>query len=299
MVPPIVHEIECRSALNPVRNMPFRWSLNPYKGCAHGCGYCYARAYHRYLDLSPSTFETQLFVKTNIARVLRAELAQGVGGGEPIAIGTGTDPYQPLEGQYRLTRRCLEALLEFQNPCSITTKGTLISRDLDLLVELDRQVDLTVHLSLITLDRELARELEPGAPAPSSRLKTIERLSDAGLSVAVFLAPVLPGLTDSPERLKAVVCAAAEHGAREVWSGALRLGPGVKEHFLSVVQEHFPQLVDGYQRMYGSGANAPTGYQVRLESQVAALRRQHDLPGMVHRMREAGIPRRGQLALPI
>ena len=299
MVPPVVHEIECRSALNQVRNMPFRWSLNPYKGCSHGCGYCYARVYHRYLELPLASFESQLFVKTNVARVLRRELAQSVNAGEPIAVGTGTDPYQPLEGQYRVTRRCLEALLEFQNDCSITTKGTLITRDLDLLQELDRQVNLTVHVSLITLDRELARMIEPGAPTPYSRWHAIERLSAAGISVSVFLAPVLPGLTDAPEQLAALIGAAAGAGAREVWSGALRLGPGVKEHFYGLLEQHYPHLTDGYVRMYGSGMNAPTGVQVRLESQVAGLRREHDLDGGEPTRREPSEPRRGQLALPL
>ncbi|MEA2639585.1 MAG: hypothetical protein QOF51_979 [Chloroflexota bacterium] len=301
MIPPIIHEIQARSALNAVSGMPFKWSLNPYKGCAHGCAYCYARAYHSYLDLAPSSFESQLFVKLNVAELLRAELRRSSWTGESVAIGTGTDPYQPLEGQYRLTRRCLEAMLEAENPGSITTKGTLVTRDVDLLAELARVTDFGVNVSLISLDRDLLHTLEPGAPSPAQRLRAVERLSAAGVPVSVFLSPVLPGLTDVAEELAAVVHAAAEHGARAVWGSTLRLGPGVKEHFLEVVAREFPGLADGYQRFYGAGMNAPAGYQIKIESRVRAARSTAGLDSAHAEPRELVSPvaRRGQLALPI
>lgn len=298
MIPPIIHEIEARSVLNPVQGMPFKWSLNPYKGCAHACGYCYARAYHSFLNLPPSSFETQLFVKTNAAQVLRAELRRSSWQGESVAIGTATDPYQPIEGQYRVTRGCLEVMAEHANPGSITTKGTLITRDVDLLVELADRTQFTVNMSLISTDRELLRQIEPGAPAPASRLRAIEKLSAAGVPVSLSLAPVLPGITDQPSQIEEVVRAAAEHGARDVWAGALRLAPGVREHFMTILDEHFPELAQDYRRLFALGSYTPTGYQLRVGGRVEAARRAQ---GMEPAVREPALraDRQRQLALPI
>jgi DNA repair photolyase len=298
VVPPIVHEIEARSALNPVQGMPFKWSLNPYKGCAHACGYCYARAYHSFLDLPPSAFETQLFVKTNLAQVLRGELRRSSWLGEHVAVGTATDPYQPLEGQYRVTRRCLEEMAEVDNPGSVTTKGTLVTRDIDVLSDLARRTDFGVHVSLISLDRDLIRKLEPGAPSPTARLRAIERLSAAGIPVSISLAPVLPGITDDPAVMAEVVHTAAQHGARDVWSGALRLAPGVKEHFMEILEREFPRLSAAYDRFYAGSPHLPTGYQIRIESQVGAARRAEGMSEIPVR-RDAERTSRAQLALPI
>ena len=299
MIPPIVHEIQASSAVNAVQGMPFKWSLNPYKGCAHACTYCYARAYHSYLNLPPSTFESRLFVKTNVAEVLRAELRRGSWKGEAIAVGTATDPYQGLEGQYRLTRRCLEVMAEVDNPGSVTTKGTLVTRDIDVLADLGRHTDFRVNISLISLDRDLLHRLEPGAPSPAARLRAIERLSAADIPVSVFLAPVLPGITDRPDDIAEVVRAAAEHGARDVWTGALRLAPGVKEYFLDFMAREFPSLVGGYQRLYAGGTYAPTGYQLRVENQVSAMRRTVGLREIAPDPERPRTSRRHQLALPI
>ncbi|MSQ23257.1 MAG: radical SAM protein [Chloroflexi bacterium] len=297
MVPPVVHEIQARTALNAVQGMPFKWSLNPYKGCRHACTYCYARAYHAYLDLPASAFETQLFVKTNLAEVLREELRRPGWHGEPITIGTATDPYQPLEAQYRITRQCLEVLADAENPGSVTTKGTLIRRDIDVLTDLTRFAGFTVNMSLISLDRDLLQKLEPGAPSPTSRLQTIGKLAAAGISVSVFLAPVLPGLTDDVESLTDLVRAAAEHGASDVWTGALRLPPGVKEYFMQAVAEAFPELPPSYEQLYAARPTLNTGYQLRIEGQVSGLR---EKAGMSHALIEAPQPtRRRQLALPI
>jgi DNA repair photolyase len=300
MVPPIIHEVTARSAINAVQGMPFKWSLNPYKGCVHACSYCYARAYHTFLGLSPSSFESQIFAKINLHEVLRAELRRPTWRGEHIAVGTATDPYQPIEGQYRLTRRCLEAMAEVDNPGSVTTKGTLVTRDIDVMTDLASRADFSVNVSLISLDRELLRKLEPGTPAPSSRLRAIERLTAAGIRVAVSLAPIIPGLTDAPEDIEAVVKAAAEHGASDVWAGALRLAPGVKEHFVETIARHFPNLPPTYRRLYGAGAYTPTAYQLRVESLISARRRAEGMrtpsPEPTPEHRPAS---RGQLALPI
>jgi DNA repair photolyase len=280
--------------------MPFKWSLNPYKGCGHACAYCYARAYHTYLDLPPSAFETQLFVKMNVAAVLRRELRRPNWRGDAIAIGTGTDPYQPIEGQYRLTRRCLQEMAEVENPGSITTKGTLVVRDSDVIGALASRTDFSVHISLISLDAELLHRLEPGAPPPKSRLRAIERLSACGIPVSVFLAPVLPGLTDDPDHISAVVQAAAEHGAREAWTSTLRLGPGVKEHFMDRLGAEFPALVPSYTRLYGAGIGAPIGYQLHIQSALDAARRaQHMDQAPPDEAAPPHPARAGQLALPI
>jgi DNA repair photolyase len=295
MIPPVIHELEARSALNAVQGMPFKWSLNPYKGCGHGCGYCYARAYHSFLDLPPSSFETQLFAKLNIADVLRTELRKPSWEWEYVAVGTATDPYQPIEGQYRLTRQCLEALAEAENPGSVTTKGTLVTRDIDILSDLARRTDFGVNISLISLDHDLLRKLEPGVPSPANRLRAIERLSQAGVPVSLSLSPVLPGITDQAESLAEVVHAAAEHGATDVWAGSLRLAPGVKEHFMEIVGREFPHLEAGYRRLYGEGAHAPTPYQLQIEGRVSAARRAEGL--VAPASRGAPTSRRRQLAL--
>jgi DNA repair photolyase len=263
-------EITCRSALNRVVGMPFRWSLNPYRGCAHACQYCYARATHGYLNLGVGRdFEQIIYVKTNVAEALRRDLASQGWRHESVAIGTATDPYQPAEGTFRLTRQCLTVLAEQANPCSITTKGTLVVRDLDVLSDLARATDLSVHVSLITLDLDLWKRIEPSAPIPKSRLRAIERLSAVGIQTSVFLMPVLPGLTDGPEQLASVIRAAADHGATRVISGPLRLAPGVKEWFFGFLQEQFPRLAASYERGYGPRTEVPGWYRVKLEDRIA------------------------------
>jgi DNA repair photolyase len=262
-----------KSALNRVKGMPFDWSLNPYRGCLHNCAYCYARVTHNYFDLDPGAdFARVIFVKNNLSEMLRQELRRPSWRRDPIAIGTATDPYQPAEGTFRITRRCLEVLAEAANPCSITTKGTLLVRDLDVMQELARVADFNLHLSLITLDRDLWQRLEPGAPPPASRLRALERLRAAGVPASVFLMPIVPGITDRPDQLAAVIRAAADHGASEVHPAMLRLAPGVKEWFYAFLEAHFPHLLANYQRGYGPGSNVPTAYAQRLERRVAAAK---------------------------
>lgn len=263
----------CRSALNRVEGMPFRWSLNPYRGCTHGCQYCYARVTHAYFDLDVGRdFEEIIFVKQNLAEILRDEVRRPTWHHETIAIGTATDPYQPAEGTFRITRRCLEVLADEANPCSVTTKGTLIARDVDVMQDLARETTFAIHISLITLDHDLWQRVEPGTPPPSSRLRALERLRAAGVPAGVFLMPILPGITDRPELLEPVVRAAAEHGATSVSAGVLRLVPGVKEWFLSFLRRDFPHLAASYERGYARGRSAPPAYRERVVERVEAIK---------------------------
>lgn len=267
--------VTCKSALNRVEGMPFRWSLNPFRGCEHDCQYCYARVTHRFLELgSGAQFSEVILVKQNVASVLAAEVRRASWRHESIAIGTATDPYQAAEGTYRITRGCLEVLADVANPCSVTTKGTLVVRDVDIMRQLARDTSFSVNLSLITLDRDLWRRIEPGAPPPASRLRALERLRASDIPVNVFLAPILPGLTDKPEHLAAVLRAAADHGATAVWPSTLRLAPGVKEWFVGFLRRDFPKLAACYERGYSRGANAPANYRERINQRIEVAKRE-------------------------
>ncbi len=268
-------ELPCRTALNRVSGMPFRWSLNPYRGCTHSCHYCYARATHPYLGLNAGEdFDTKIVVKTNMPEVLRQELGRRAWTRERVAIGTATDTYQPCEGRYRLTRRCLEALRDYDTPVSIVTKSTLILRDRELLVELAQGPGATVYFTITTLDPDLWRLIEPGTPPPDKRLAVLRRLADAGIPCGIFLAPILPGITDSAESIDAVAAAAKDHGAASFGSAVLRLAPDVKEHYFSFVAETFPDLLARYERAY-AGTNIASDYQAAIERRLARVRRRH------------------------
>ena len=264
-------EIPCKSALNPVKGMPFRWSLNPFRGCVHACHYCYARASHPYLGFNADDeFETKIVVKTNMADVLRRELARPGWTGERVAIGTATDAYQPGEGRYEVTRRVLGVLHAFRNPISITTKSTLVLRDRELLADLARVALVRVSFTITTLDPVLWRLIEPGTPPPASRLRVLAQLADVGIPCGVNLAPVLPGLTDSAEAIESVVSAARDHGATSFWTSPLRLAPLVKEHYFGFIERSFPDLLPRYRRAYPQ-ADAPREYRDRLEARVRAI----------------------------
>jgi DNA repair photolyase len=268
-------ETPCASALNRVRGMPFRWSLNPYRGCVHGCHYCYARATHPYLGLNADDdFETKIVVKTNMPEVLRQELGKRSWQRERVAIGTATDAYQPCEGRYHITRRILEALRDHETPASIVTKSTLILRDLDLLAVLAQGPGARVHFTITTLDRALSRLLEPGTPPPAQRLAVLRRLAAAGVTCGVALAPVLPGLTDAEPAIAAVADAARANGATAFWAGPLRLAPSVKEHYLGFLAETFPELVPRYERAY-AGPNAPAAYRAMLDERIARVQQRY------------------------
>ena len=266
-------EIRCKTALNRVQGMPFKWSLNPYQGCAHACHYCYARAYYAVAEHGngDADFETKILVKANFPDVLRRELARPSWRGEQVALGTATDPYQPAEGRFRLTRRVLEALLEHANPLGMVTKSPMVLRDLDLLTELARVAEVRVFFTVTTVDLGLWRVLEPGTANPYKRLQVMGRLVAAGVPAGVLLAPILPGITDSVQSIEAVASAAAEHGAVFFGATGLRLAPVVKEHYLGFVGECFPELLPRYERAY-SGSYAPREYRKALDARVDRIR---------------------------
>lgn len=269
-----VVEMQSKSLLNRVHGsyLPFRWSVNPYRGCVHACVYCYARRYHEYLDMDPGAgFERQVFVKVNAVAVLRRELARPGWRRENVAIGTAVDAYQPVEGKYRLTRGILEAFADFHTPCNLMTKNTMVVRDVDVLRALAQGPGVKVGFSVTTLDPELARRIEPDTPPPHQRLKALERLAAAGIHAGVLLAPVLPGLNDDDASLRAVVRAAADHGARFLTSGVLRLQDGVRSVYGDFLRRDAPGLLPLYRRLY-PGSYAPRGYQDRIYARIAELK---------------------------
>jgi DNA repair photolyase len=240
-------EEPCRSALNRVKGMPFAWSLNPYMGCAHRCTFCYVRAFELRADRpSDDRYGTIIRVKTNIAEVLACELARPSWKGEGVVIGAATDPYQPVEGRYRLTRACLAALAAAANPLSLITRGPMIVRDVDLLAEAAARADVSVNFSIPTLDEEVWSRTEPGTAPPRQRLRALKTLVEAGIKAGVGMAPILPGLSDRPDQLEAVVRGAREAGATHVWANVLHLRPGTREHFLEALARDWPEELERY-----------------------------------------------------
>src|SRR5688572_29071282 len=242
-------EEPCRTALNRVKGMGFHWSLNPYMGCAHRCAFCYVRGFERRADRpSDERYGTNIRVKVNVVEVLRRELARRGWRRETVAIGAATDPYQPAEGRYRLTRGCVQALGAARTPIDLITRGPLIVRDVDVLADAARRAEVRVSVSIATLEASLSARLEPGVAPPRQRLRAIRVLTDAGIAAGVALAPVLPGLTDAPAELAAVLRAAREAGATHAWTNVLNLRAGTREHFLSVIEREWPEQLDRYRR---------------------------------------------------
>jgi DNA repair photolyase len=270
-------EEPCRSALNAVRGMPFKWSLNPYMGCVHRCTFCYVRAFERRADRpADERYGTSIRVKVNVADVLRRELARPTWAREGVVIGAATDPYQPAEGRYRLTRACLEALCDAATPFSIITRGPMIVRDLDVLQEAARRAEVHVTFSVPTLDREIWRKTEPSTAPPHQRLRALKTLVDGGLDVGVGMAPILPGLSDDPKLLADVVRAARAAGATGVWANLLNLRPGTREHFLEHLAQDWPELLPEYERLYAGGKAYLGTEQVRpVKERVAELARRY------------------------
>jgi DNA repair photolyase len=255
--------------------MPFRHTINVYRGCTHACVYCFARPTHAYLDLDPGDdFERRIVVKVNAVERLRAELHAPSWAGDWIAMGTNTDPYQPAEGRYRLTRGAIEALSAARNPFSILTKSTMVLRDLDLLVEAAKRTSVRVDLSIGTLDEHVWRTSEPGTPPPLQRIEAVRRLNEAGIECGVFVAPVLPGISDAPEQLEAVVNAGIAAGAVSISTVILHLRPGVRELFLPWLQRERPDLVDAYDALYASPSGyAPQEFRRAHAGRIASLTR--------------------------
>jgi DNA repair photolyase len=249
----------CRSALNRVRNMrAFNWSLNPYMGCAHRCTFCFVRAFERIADRpSDDRYGTSIRVKTNLVEVLTRELARKSWKRELVAVGTATDPYQPAEGRFRLTRGAISALGEARTPIGLITRGPMIVRDVDVLSEAARRADVGVTFSIPTLDHEVWRRTELGTAPPRQRLRAIRTLVDAGIKTSVGMAPILPGLTDRPELMADVVRAARDAGAVSIWANVLYLRPGTREHFLDHLARDWPDLVPMYEQLYRDRAYLP------------------------------------------
>src|SRR5690242_1789232 len=269
-------EIECKSALNPVKNMGFAWSLNPYTGCEHRCSFCYVRAFELRADRPfDDRYGRTVRVKVNVAAVLRGELGRKSWKKETVVIGAATDPYQPAEGRYRLTRQCLEALRDFSSPTAMITGGPMIVRDTDVLSQLARRANLHITFSIPTLDDDVWRKTEPGTAHPRQRLRAIEKLVGAGIDVGVGMAPILPGLSDRPEQLEAVIKAARAAGATGLWAGMLHLKDGTREHFMSVLGRHWPEMVPRYEKAYLDRAYLPQVFGEKTMQTVARLRSEH------------------------
>jgi DNA repair photolyase len=273
MVAAEYREEPCRSALNRVHGMPFAWSLNPYMGCAHRCTFCYVRAFERRADRpSGEAYGQSIRVKVNFVEQLRRELARKSWRGEGVAIGAATDPYQPAEGRFRLTRGAIEALSETANPFGIITRGPLIVRDVDLLVEASRRAAVTVTFSVPTLDAEIWRTTEPGTAPPRQRLRALRTLVDAGVRAGVGIAPILPGLSDRPDLLADVVKAARDAGAVSLWANVLYLRPGTREHFLEHLARDWPELLPRYERLYAGRAYLDKPATEPIQRRVRELR---------------------------
>ncbi len=268
------HEVAAKSALNRVPGgaMPFSWTVNPYRGCSHACRFCFARPTHAYLDLNVGEdFDRQIVVKTNVVEVLRRELARPSWTHETVALGTNTDPYQRAEGRYRLMPGIIGALADSGTPLSILTKGTLLRRDLGLLVEAGERVRVGVAVTVNLVDERLQHSLEPGAPATRGRLELVRAVRDAGLRCGVMVAPVLPWLTDSDEHLDRLLAELAKAGATSATLVILHLRPGTKEWFMQWLTREHPALVKRYDGLYGGGAYVPAGYRRAFEARVRPL----------------------------
>ncbi len=274
-------EVRARSIINRVpgaAQVPFSWTINPYRGCSHACRYCFARNTHTYLDLdSGRDFDSKIVVKVNAPELVRRELAHPKWAGEPIAMGTNTDPYQRAEGRYGLMRRIIEALRDRANPFSILTKGTLILRDLDLLTQAARLAPVSVAVSIGSIDEQVWRDIEPGAPSPLRRVDVVRRLSAAGLGCSVMMAPVLPGLSDGPQQLDETVAALAEAGATSITPLVLHLRPGAREWYHAWLSSHRPDLLPLYERLYRNGAYAPKSYQDDIAQRVREAQRRYGM----------------------
>ncbi len=265
-------EVRAKSILNRVpaaSQMPFRWTINPYRGCTHACLYCFARPTHTYLGFDAGRdFEREIVVKVNAPEVLRVELARQSWSGEHVALGTNTDPYQWAEGRYRLMPGIWEALRDAANPCSVLTKSPLLLRDLPLMKEIVERTEFSAALSVPTLDERAWRATEPHTPNPRARLEAVAELTRAGIPTGVLIAPLMPGINDAPEQIEPVLALAAEAGASYVTGLALHLRPGVREVFFEWLREERPELVGRYEQLYRRSAYAPPEERKRLTRMV-------------------------------
>ena len=262
------YEVHAKSVLNRVpaaSQMPFRWTVNPYRGCTHACVYCFARPTHEYLGFGAGRdFEREIVVKVNAPERLRAELGRKSWQGEHVALGTNTDPYQWVEKRYELMRGIWEAMRDARNPCSVLTKSPLLLRDLDLMRELSAVTGFSAALSIPTLDQKAWRATEPRTPNPRARLDAVAELARAGIKTGVLVAPLMPGINDSPTQVREVVRLATEAGAGYISGIALHMRPGVRQVFMEWLSEQHPELVPRYESLYRRGAYMPVAERRQL-----------------------------------
>jgi len=279
--------------------MPFRWTVNPYRGCEFGCVYCYARYTHEFLELrEPMDFERRIFVKRQAAEVLEHSLARTAIGRDSIALGTATDPYQPAERRFGVTRSLLKVFARVGGlRLSITTKSALIARDIDLLRAIADRSSLTVNFSLITLDRRLQRALEPRAPRPELRLNALRTLSRAGIECQVLMMPLIPGLTDHPASIRNVLMAAMEAGAHAAHWRSLFLKPAAAARFIPFVRERFPQLARQFDEFYARNVYAPADYDRKLGETFERIKRELGYASPPAAAQAAASATRNQLSL--
>jgi DNA repair photolyase len=264
------YEIRARSAINKVperSRMPFRYTINPYRGCAHACAYCFARPTHTYLDFNArEDFEREIVVKVNAPEVVRSELARPSWRGDHVALGTNTDPYQWVEGRYRLMEGIWEALRDYANPCSVLTKSPLLLRDIELMKQLIEETDFAANLSVPTLDEKAWRETEPHTPHPRKRLEAAGELTRAGIPTGVLIAPLMPGVNDAPEQVEEILELAGEAGARTIGGVGLHLRGEVRDIWFDWLRQYRPDLVPHYEELYARGAYLPRPEQERLSA---------------------------------
>jgi DNA repair photolyase len=271
-------EVRCKSALNRVKGKAYmQWSLNPYRGCTHGCHYCFARRYHSHLELDAGDqFASVIFVKTNFVEVLRRELDRPSWKKESIGFGTATDPYQPIEGTYKISRGVIEALRDAATPVGIVTKGPMVVRDIDVLQELSKVATCRVHMSVPTVDEDAWDKLEPGVAHPMQRLKAVRQLVDAGIDCGVLMAPIVPGFSTQPAKLERTVKAIADSGATSVGAMVMHMDGGTRDHFMALLQREYPDLVAQYEQLYAS-RYVRKDYETRVQDVVSLMRQRYGL----------------------
>lgn len=270
-------EVRCRSALNRVSGMPFEWTLNPYRGCTHGCHYCFARRYHvQFAMNSDDEFASVILVKRNLVEVLERELDRPSWRREQVAFGTATDPYQPIEGHYKLTRRSLQTLARSRTPIGLVTKGPMVVRDIDVLRELTGAAGCTVYMSVPTVDEDAWRTLEPGTAHPLQRLRAVGELVDGGVNAGVLMAPIVPGFSSAPAKLERTIKAIADHGARFVGCNVMYLQDGTRTHFMDFIGREFPAMRPRFERLYVK-KYPPDAYRKEVQGMVRMLQQRHGL----------------------
>jgi DNA repair photolyase len=282
-------EVRCRSALNRCKGMPFmKWTLNPYRGCTHGCHYCFARKYQSHLELDAGDqFASVIFVKTNFVEVLRRELDKPAWAKESIGFGTATDPYQPIEGTYKLSRGTLEALRDAASPVGIVTKGPMIVRDKDVLQDLTKRTTCRVHISIPTVDEDAWEKLEPGVAHPMQRLRAVRDLVDAGIDCGVLMAPIVPGFSTQPAKIERTIKAIADSGATSLGAMVMHLEGGTRDHFMSLINREYPQMVAQYEKLYAS-KYVSKDYDKRVQEVVSLMRARY---GIAARKKKVDQPR--------